>query len=98
MYNILCPSQTSVSISYVYTFKISIILKRYSLLATILILKNNLIPILNLYRQSILKKFNLLALALTLKGKPSGLKDYNNFNKIDTNNILFFINYITTDK
>jgi hypothetical protein len=60
--------------------------------------KNNLIPILNLQRQSILEEFNLLALALTPKGKPSGLKDYNNLNKVDTNNILSFINYITIDK
>ena len=51
-----------------------------------------------LRRQLTLKEFNLLALALTPKGKPSGLKDYNNFNKVDTNNILSFINYITTDK
>ena len=61
-------------------------------------LKNNLIPILNLQRQSILKEFDLLALALTPKGKPSSLKDYNNFNKVDINNILFFINYITINK
>ena len=60
-------------------------------------LKNNLIPILNLRRQLILGEFNLLALALTPKGKPSSLKDYNNFNKVDTNNILSFINYITID-
>jgi len=60
--------------------------------------KNNLIPILNLHRQLILGEFNLLALALTPKGKPSGLKDYNNLNKVDTNNILSFINYITIDK
>ena len=45
-------------------------------------LKNNLIPILNLRRQLTLGEFNLLALALT----PN------------TNNILLFINYITTDK
>ena len=51
-----------------------------------------------LRRQLILGEFNLLALALTPKGKPSGLKDYNNFNKVDTDNILFFIDYITTDK
>ena len=51
-----------------------------------------------LHRQLTLKEFNLLALALTPKGKPSGLKDYNNLNKVDTNNILSFINYITTDK
>jgi len=61
-------------------------------------LKNNPIPILNPRRQLILEGFNLLALALTLKGKPSGLKDYNNLNKVDINNVLSFINYITTDK
>ena len=61
-------------------------------------LENNLIPTFYLRRQSILGEFNLLALALTPKGKPSGLKDYNNLNKVNTNNILFFINYITTDK
>jgi len=60
--------------------------------------KNNLVPIFNLRRQLILGEFDLLAPALTPKGKPSGLKNYNNFNKIDTSNILFFINYITTDK
>ena len=60
--------------------------------------KNNPIPILNLHRQLILEEFNLLALALTPKGKPSGLKDHNNLNKVDPNNILSFINYITTDK
>jgi len=61
-------------------------------------LKNNLIPILNLWCQLIPKEFNLLILALTLKGKSSGLKDYNNLNKVDINNILSFINYITIDK
>ena len=61
-------------------------------------LKNNLIPILNLCRQLTLEEFNLLALALTLKGKPSDLKNYNNLNKVDTNNILSFINYTTIDK
>jgi hypothetical protein len=61
-------------------------------------LKNNPIPMLNLRRQSILREFNSLALALTPKGKPSGLKDYNNFNKVDTDNILSFINYITINK
>ena len=61
-------------------------------------LKNNLIPIFYLYRQLILKEFNSLALALILKGKHSNLKDYNNLNKVNTNNILFFINYITIDK
>ena len=61
-------------------------------------LKNNLIFIFNLYRQLTLGEFNLLTLALTLKGKPSDLKDYNNFNKVDTNNILSFIDYIIIDK
>ena len=61
-------------------------------------LKNNLIHILNLYRQLILKKINLLVLALTLKGKVCSLKDYNNLNKADINNILSFINYTTIDK
>ena len=56
-------------------------------------LKNNPIFILNLRCQLILGEFNLLTLVLAPKGKPSGLKDYNNFNKVDTNNILFFINY-----
>ena len=55
-------------------------------------------PILNLPHQSILGGFNLLALALIPKGKPSGLKDYNNLNKVDINNVLSFINYITIDK
>ena len=61
-------------------------------------LKNNLIPIFYLHRQLILGEFDLLALALTPKGKPSGLKDYNDFNKVNTDNISFFINYITMDK
>jgi len=61
-------------------------------------LKNNLIPILNPQRQLILGEFNLLALALILKRKPIGLKDYNNLNKVDINNVLFFINYITINK
>ena len=61
-------------------------------------LKNNLIFILNLRCQSISGEFNLLTLVLAPKGKPSGLKDYNNFNKIDINNVLFFIDYITTNK
>ena len=61
-------------------------------------LENNLIPIFYLHRQSIPKEFNLLALVLTPKGKPNCLKDYNNFNKVNTDNILSFINYITTDK
>ena len=61
-------------------------------------LKNNPIPILNLRRQLTPGEFNLLALALTPEGKPSDLKDYNNLNKADTDNVLFFINYITIDK
>ena len=61
-------------------------------------LENNLIPILYLHRQLILGEFDLLALALTPKGKFSGLKNYNNFNKVDTDNVLFFINYITINK
>ena len=51
-----------------------------------------------LHHQSILGEFNLLALALTPKGNPTGLKDYNNLNKVDNNNILSFISYITMDK
>jgi len=74
------------------------IVRRYSLLATILNLKINLIPILNLRRQLTLGEFNLLALALTPKGKPSSLNDYNNLNKVDINNILSVINYITIDR
>jgi len=61
-------------------------------------LKNNPIPILNLQCQLIPGGFNLLALALTPKGKPRSLKDYNNFNKVNINNVLSFINYITIDK
>ena len=54
--------------------------------------------ILILYRQLTLKEFNLLALALTFKKGPSDLKSYNNFNKVNTDNILFFINYTIIDK
>ena len=61
-------------------------------------LENNLILIFYLHRQSILGEFDLLALVLTLKGKPSGLKNYNNLNEVDTDNVLFFINYITIGK
>ena len=61
-------------------------------------LKNNPVFILYLRRQLILREFNLSALTLTLKRKPSGLKDYNDFNKVDINNISSFINYIITDK
>ena len=61
-------------------------------------LKNNPTPIFNLHCQLILGEFDLLALVLAPKGKPSGSKNYNNFNKVDTNNISSFINYITTDK
>ena len=85
-------------VTLLYTSKEPIIVKQYSLLATILNLKNNLIPILYLHYQSILGEFNLLTLALTLKGKPSNLKNYNNLNKVDTNNVLSFINYITINK
>ena len=61
-------------------------------------LKNNPILILNLRHQLILGKFNLLTLALTPKGKPSDLKNYNNLNEVNTNNILSFINYTTINK
>ena len=61
-------------------------------------LKNNLIFILNLRCQSTLEEFNLLALVLNPKGEFSGLKDYNDFNKVDTDNVLSFIDYTTTDK
>ena len=61
-------------------------------------LKNNLIPILNLRCQLTLEEFNLLALVLNPEGELSGLKDYNNFNKVNTDNVLSFINYTTTDK
>jgi len=60
--------------------------------------KNNPIPILNPQRQLIPGGFNLLTIALTPKGKPSGLKDYNDLNKVNINNVLSFINYTTTDK
>ena len=60
-------------------------------------LKNNPIPILKLRHQLVPGGFNSLALALTPKRKPSGLKDYND-HKGDINNVLSFINYITTDK
>jgi len=52
-----------------------IIVRRYSLLATMSSLKSNPIPQLNLRRQSIPGEFNLLTLALTPKGKPSGLEE-----------------------
>ena len=60
--------------------------------------KNNPIPTFNLHRQSIPGEFDLSALVLTPGGKPNGLKDYNNLNKVDTNNVSSFIDYITTDK
>ena len=59
--------------------------------------KNNPIPTLKPWHQSVPGGFDLLALALTPKGKPSGLKDYND-HKGDIDNILSFINYTTTDK
>jgi hypothetical protein len=71
LYNTVGAVRSSVSISNLYT----IIVRWYSLLATILSLKSNLIPWPNLQRQLILGEFNLLTLALTLKGKPSGLKE-----------------------
>ena len=61
-------------------------------------LKNNPIPIFNLRCQLTLEEFDLLALVLNPKGEPSGLKNYNNLNKVDTDNVSSFINYITTDK
>ena len=53
---------------------------------------------LNLRRWLTPGEFNLLALVLPLKVEPSSLKDYNDLNKVDTNNILSFIDYTTTDK
>ena len=60
--------------------------------------KNNPIPIFSLRHQLILGEFDSLVLALTPKGKPSSLKDYNDLNKEDTNNVLSFIDHTTTDK
>jgi len=91
------PEAARPQVTLLCTPKELIIVRRNSLLATILNLKNNPIPILKPRYQLVLGGFNLLALALTPKGKPSGLKDYNNY-KGDINNILFFINYITIDK
>jgi len=54
-------------------------------------------PILKPQHQLVLGGFDLLALALTPKEKPSNLKNYNNY-KGDINNILSFINYTTIDK
>jgi len=85
-------------VTLLHTFKEPTIIRRYSLLATISNLKNNSIPTLNLQRQSIPGEFNSLALALIPKGKPSGLKDYDGLNKMDINNVLSFINYITINK
>ena len=85
-------------ITLFYTSKEPIIVRQYSLLAIILNLKNNLILTLYLRRQLTLRECNLSALALTPKRKPSGLKNYNNFNKVNTDNILSFINYTTMDK
>jgi len=59
------------------------IVRQYSLLATMSNLKNNPVPILNLRRQLIPGEFNLSALT------PK---------EMDTDNILSFIDYITTDK
>ena len=85
-------------VTLLHTFKEPIIVRQYSLLATMLNSENNPIPTFYLYRQLILGEFDLSVLVLTPKGKPSSLKDYNNFNKINTDNILSFINYITIDK
>ena len=60
--------------------------------------KNNPTPILNLRCQLIPGEFDLLALVLAPEGKPSGSKDYNDFNEVDTNNVSSFIDYTTTDK
>ena len=92
------PEVVYLQVTSLYTSKEPIIVRQYSLLATMLNLKNNLIPIFNLCCQSTLKEFNLLALVLNPEGEPSGLKNYNNLNKVNTNNISSFINYITTDK
>ena len=94
----MLPEIVYLQVTSLYTSKEPIIVRQYFLLATILNLKNNLILIFNLHCQSTLEEFNLLALVLNPKGEPSGLKNYNNFNKVDTDNILFFINYITINK
>ena len=85
-------------ITLLHTSKEPIVVRQYSLLAIMSNPKNNLIFTLTLRRQLTLKKFDSLALALTPKRRPSGLKNYNNFNKIDTDNILSFLNYTTIDK
>jgi len=95
-------------------------------------LKSNLIPQPSLQRQLIPGEFNLLILALTPKGKPSGLEELqlrvplsaqhylkddksqpaqqdgytpisigghsDDLNKIDTGDVLSFINYTATEK
>jgi len=71
LYNTAGAARSSISTSNLHT----IIVRQYSLLATILSPKSNLIPQPNLQRQSIPEEFNLLTLALTPKGKPSGLKE-----------------------
>ena len=60
--------------------------------------ENNPIPTFYLRRQSIPGEFDSSALALTPKGKPNGLKDYNDLNKVNTDNISSFIDYTTIDK
>ena len=92
------PEAACLQVTLLRTPKELTIVRQNSLLATILNLKNNLIPISKLRHQSVLGGFNSLALALTPKGKPSGLKDYNNLNKVDIDNVLSFINYTTMDK
>ena len=93
----ILPEAAYPQVTSLHTPKELIIARRNSLLATILNSKNNPIPILKPRHQLVPEGFNLLALALTPKGKPSGLKDYNN-HKGDIDNVSFFINYITTDK
>jgi hypothetical protein len=71
LYNTVGAAKSSVFISNLCP----IIVRWYSLLATMLSLKSNLIPWPNLWRQLIPEEFNSLTLALTSKGKPSGLKE-----------------------
>lgn len=60
--------------------------------------KNNPIPILNLRCQSTPEEFDSSALVLNPEGEPSGLKDYDDLNEVDTDNVSSFIDYTTTDK
>ena len=92
------PEAACLRITLLRTSKEPIIVRQYSLLAAMLNPKNNLVPISNRRRQLIPGELNLLVLALTPKGKPSGLKDHYGLNKIDPGNILSFINYTTMNK